>query len=298
MIQLVPIVLFTYLRLDSLKKTVSALSNNSLAAESDLIVFSDGSKSLKDDKIVLEVRAYLKTIKGFKSIKIHESRSNKGLAASIIHGVSEVLKFYPSAIVLEDDLITSTNFLAFMNQALDYYKDKPEILAVSGFSPRIKGLRKDEVYFTHRASSWGWACWEDRWSKIDWNCEYYDEFKESTKLKSKFNEMGSDMSLMMKRQMEGKLNSWAIRFCFNQFQQQLYSVHPAISKIQNIGFSDELATNTYQKFNRFSSNLDNSGNEEFVFNNEISLDPNVIKQFIKDNSIEARIMNKLLNLFK
>jgi hypothetical protein len=295
---LCPIILFTYLRLESLKKTVHALANNSLATDSDLIIFSDGPKSLKDEPTVKEVRVYLKTIQGFKSITIHESNSNKGLAASIIQGVSEVLKVYPSAIILEDDLITSTNFLAFMNQALEYYQDKPEILAISGFSPAIKGLREEEVYFTHRASSWGWACWEDRWSKIDWKCEYYHEFKQSTRLKSKFNEMGSDMSLMMKRQMEGKLNSWAIRFCFHQFQHQLFSVHPAVSKIQNIGISDAQATNTNQKFNRFSSTLDNSGNEVFAFHHQISLDPKVIKQFIKDNSIEARIMNKLLNLFK
>jgi hypothetical protein len=293
-----PIILFTYLRLESLKKTINALANNSLASDSDLIIFSDGPKSLKDEPTVKEVRAYLKSIQGFKSVTIHESSSNKGLAASIIQGVSDVLKVYPSAIILEDDLITSTNILAFMNQALNYYQDKPEILAISGFSPAIKGLREEEVYFTHRASSWGWACWEDRWSKIDWKCEYYHEFKQSTRLKSKFNEMGSDMSLMMKRQMEGKLNSWAIRFCFHQFQHQLFSVHPAISKIQNIGLSDELATNTYQKFNRYSSTLDHSGNNTFVFQNPISLNLKVIKQFIKDNSIEARIMNKLLNLFK
>jgi hypothetical protein len=293
-----PIILFTYLRLESLKKTINALANNSLASDSDLIIFSDGPKSLKDEPTVKEVRAYLKSIQGFKSVTIHESSSNKGLAASIIQGVSDVLKVYPTAIILEDDLITSTNFLAFMNQALDYYQDKPEILAISGFSPTIKGLREEEVYFTHRASSWGWACGEDRWSKIDWKCEYYHEFKQSATLKSKFNEMGSDMSLMMKRQMEGKLNSWAIRFCFHQFQHQLFSVHPAVSKIQNIGISDAQATNTNQKFNRFSSTLDNSGNEAFAFNNQTKLDPKVIKQFIKDNSIEARIMNKLLNLFK
>ena len=39
------------------------------------------------------------------------------------------------------------------------------------------------------------------------------------------------------------------------------------------------------------------GGRSFDFNNEISLDPIVIKQFIKDNSIKARILNKLLNLF-
>jgi hypothetical protein len=298
MIQIAPIILFTYQRLDSLKETISALANNSLASDSDLIIFSDGPKSLKDEPTVKEVRAYLKSIQGFKSVTIHESSSNKGLAASIIQGVSDVLKVYPSAIILEDDLISSTNFLAYMNQALDFYQDKPEILAISGFSPTIKGLCEEEVYFTHRASSWGWACWEDRWSKIDWKCEYYQEFKQSASLKSKFNEMGSDMSLMMKKQMEGKLNSWAIRFCFHQFQHQLFSVHPAISKIQNIGLSDELATNTYQKFNRYSSTLDHSGNNTFVFQNPISLNPKVIKQFIKDNSIKARVINKLLNLFK
>jgi hypothetical protein len=298
MIQIAPIILFTYQRLDSLKETISALANNSLASDSDLIIFSDGPKSLKDEPTVKEVRVYLKTIQGFKSITIHESSSNKGLAASIIQGVSDVLKVYPSAIILEDDLITSTNFLAFMNQALNYYQDKPEILAISGFSPAIKGLREEEVYFTLRASSWGWACWEDRWSKIDWKCEYYHELKKSDSLKSKFNEMGSDMSLMIKKQMEGKLNSWAIRFSLHQFQHQLFSVHPAVSKIHNIGISDAQATNTNQKFNRFTSTLDNSGNEAFAFKNQISLDAKVIKQFKNDNSIEARIMSKLLNLFK
>lgn len=293
-----PIVLFTYLRLESLKQAINALANNSLAIDSNLIIFSDGSKSKKDDSAVKEVRAYLKTIKGFKSVAINESSSNKGLAASIIQGVSDVLKVYPSAIILEDDLIPSRNFLAFMNQALEYYQDKPEILAISGFSPTIKGLHEEEVYFTHRASSWGWACWEDRWSKIDWKCEYYHVFKHSATLKSKFNEMGSDMSLMMKRQMEGELNSWAIRFCFHQFQHQLFSVHPAISKIQNIGLSDELATNTYQKYIRYSSTLDQSCNNSFVFQNQILLNPKVIKQFIKDKSISVRIINKLLNLFK
>jgi len=296
--KLSPIILFTYLRLDSLKKTVNALAQNSLAADSDLIVFSDGSKWLKDDQVVLEVRAYLKTIQGFKTVTIHESNINKGLAASIIQGVSDMLKVYPSVIVLEDDLITSTNFLIYMNQALYYYQENPKVLSISGFSPVIRGLEENEVYFTQRASSWGWACWADRWSKIDWKCSFYDEFKHNRQMKTKFNEMGSDMTLMMKRQKEGKLNSWAIRFCFHQFQHSLFSVHPAVSKIRNIGISDAQATNTNQKFNRFSSTLDNSGNQAFAFKNQISLDPNVIKQFIKDNSIEARIMNKLLNLFK
>jgi hypothetical protein len=294
--KLSPIVLFTYKRYETLQKSVQCLADNSLASESDLIIYSDGAKSIDDIEIITKIRSYLKTISGFKSVTIHESITNKGLAASIIQGVSDILKVYSSVIVLEDDLLTSKNFLSYMNQALDYYQDKTEILSISGYSPTIKRLKEDEVYFTHRASSWGWACWADRWSKIDWKCSLYDEFKNNSQMKAKFNEMGSDMSLMMKRQMEGEINSWAIRFCFHQFQYKLFSVHPVVSKIENIGLSDKQATNTNQNFNRFSSNLDNSSNKVFDFNNLISLDPNIIKQFIKNNSKFARISNKLLNL--
>lgn len=292
-----PIVLFTYLRLETLQKTINALAANFYASDSDLIIFSDGAKYQKDESKVREIRNYLKTIQGFKSVTIHESSTNKGLATSIIQGVSSVLKEYPTAIVLEDDLITSSNFLAYMNQALTYYQGNPKVLSISGFSPIIKGLGDNEVYFTQRSSSWGWACWADRWSKIDWTCKFYEEFRINSKMKSKFNEMGSDMSLMLKRQMEGNINSWAVRFCFHQFQYNLYSVHPAVSKVRNVGF-DELSTNTKFYSTRFISELDQSELQEFHFENQVYLDSKIIKQFVKDNSIAARIRYRLLSLFK
>jgi len=295
--RLSPIVIFTYLRLETLEKTINALAANFYASESDLIIYSDGAKFANDIERVNEIRAFLKTIRGFKSLTIHESTTNKGLATSIIHGVSSVLSMYPSAIVLEDDLLTSTNFLAYMNQALTYYQDNPNVLSISGFSPIIKGLSADELYFTQRSSSWGWACWADRWSKIDWACETYHDFKQITSLKSKFNEMGSDMSLMLKRQMEGNINSWAICFCFHQFQHNLFSVHPAVSKVQNVGF-DELSTNTKFYSTRFSSELDQSESKDFCFENQVYLDNKIIKQFVKYNTIAARIRYRLMSLFK
>lgn len=292
---LAPIVLFTYQRFESLQKTIQCLSANFLALDSDLIIYSDGGKDVEAILVIDNIRAFLKTISGFKSVTIHESPSNKGLASSIIHGVSDTLKKYNKVIVLEDDLLTSTNFLVFMNQALNYYQNFPQVLSISGYSPIIKGLKDDEVYFTKRASSWGWACWREKWNKIDWECSYYDEFKKNHILKSKFNEMGSDLSHMMKKQMEGNLNSWAIRFSFYQFQNQMYSVHPAISKINNIGLTDINATNTNQKYNRFRSTFDKSNNKVFSFTNQISLDPSIIKQFRKSNSVTLRILNKFFN---
>ena len=94
--KLAPIVLFTYKRLNTLKLTVEALQKNYLAKDSDLIIFSDGAKDIKDIRLVDDVRDYLRKINGFNSIKIFEADVNIGLANSIINGVNKVFETYDS----------------------------------------------------------------------------------------------------------------------------------------------------------------------------------------------------------
>ncbi len=289
-----PIVLFTYIRLDTLQKTVNALAANYLASDSDLIIFSDGAKYQKDELKVKEIRNYLKTIVGFKSISINETEINLGLAKSIIRGISYVLQKYDRCIVLEDDLIVSPNFLEFMNQGLHYYKNDDNILSICGYSPPIKS--SDDIYFTQRSSSWGWATWSDRWKKVDWECKCYDDFKFNFLKKIKFNRMGSDLSLMLKKQMNGQIDSWSIRFSFHQFNHNLYSVHPVISKVVNIGINEQFATNTFGSIKRFSTKLDKGDKLRFDFVEDPNIKVEIIRQFIKPNSIFERLKAKFLEL--
>ena len=121
-LMLSPIVLFTYNRLESCKKTIESLKLNHLSKESNLYIFSDGPKTSRDHFEIADLRKYLRQIKGFKSINISKSEENKGLAKSVISGVSQVFQKYENIIVIEDDLVFSRNFLDFMNQALSYYK--------------------------------------------------------------------------------------------------------------------------------------------------------------------------------
>src|SRR5690554_840908 len=132
-----PICLFVYSRLEETKRTVQALQNNYLAYESELIIFSDGAKDDVTQHKVENVREYLKTIHGFKTIKIVESETNKGLANSVIFGVSEVMEQYENVIVVEDDLIVSNNFLDYMNQALNTFQNCNNVFSVSGFCLKI-----------------------------------------------------------------------------------------------------------------------------------------------------------------
>ena len=294
--ELAPIILFVYKRVDVLESTYHALVNNRWAAHSVLYVFSDGYRSEKDKAEVLKVRAFIKKMRGFKSIIIKEAQENKGLARSIIDGVSAVINKHKKVIVLEEDLIPATNFLVYMNKALRFYEYTSKVFSISGYSPVMVNKDGVDVYFTRRASSWGWGTWQDRWGAIDWEVSDYQSFHFNILKRRRFNEMGSDLSGMLDRQMHRKLNSWAIRWVYSQFLNDLYTVYPAVSKIENIGTS-AAASNTRDAANRFKTVLDKSNQLAFNFPPSPKMDDYFIRQFLVQFSIKTRVKYKILNAY-
>lgn len=290
-----PICLFTYNRLSETVRTIEALQRNMLASESDLFIFSDGPKDESNiDKIKI-LREYLGTVSGFRSVKLICSDSNLGLANSIISGVSMIISEFGKVIVLEDDLVTSKNFLTYMNQALDFYMNNTHVYSIAGYTPPIDQYN-DDVYFTKRASSWGWGTWSNRWNKIEWDLENYPHDIQSKKFKEQLNKMGSDMFKMLNDQLSGKINSWAIRWCLHQFFEDTFTVYPTISKVNNIGTGTN-ATHTKDRFNRFFTKLDQGDKLEFVFKNKVEINQMYLKQFLKQFSLYTRIKFKILNIF-
>ena len=293
MTPLSPIVLFTYKRLETLKITIDALLANRLADESDLIIYSDGPKKQEEEFIIQEIRKYLQTITGFKSVRIHQSNTNKGLATSIINGVSDVMAQYHKAIVLEDDLIISSNFLSFMNQALEKYKDHKSVYSISGYALDLKNNNiKQDAYFLNRSWSWGWASWEDRWVNVDFEVNDYAFFKKDANLIKGFSKLGSDVNGMLKKQMNGQIDSWYIRFIFHQFKTEGLCLYPTISKINNNGF-DELATHNSGRKNRYITSFDNSNSTNFEFPEKIEISNEQQKSFIVQMSFINRLINKV-----
>jgi len=295
-----PVIIFCFKRSDHLKQTVECLSKNALAAQTELYIFSDAARNNDELAEVNAVRAYLKTISGFKTITVTEASQNKGLAKSIIAGVSSVLQKHEAAIVLEDDLLTSTNFLCFMNQSLAYYKDNQKVFSVSGYTFPIR--KPDDYtfdnYFTQRGSSWGWGTWRNRWENVDWQVSDWKEFSTDKAAQRNFNRMGSDLSGMLAKQMEGKISSWAIRWCYHQFKTGTFTVFPVTSKIQNVGFGTEATHTSSVMQSRFATVLDDSGKSTFQFNDKIALEPQFIRQFTSRYSIITRLKYKALGYVK
>ena len=288
-----PIIVFTYKRTDTLEKLIASLLTNGLASETTLYIFSDGSKNDTDVQTVNEVRDYVKTIAGFKQIEYFFADRNLGLAASIIFGVSKVFETADAAIILEDDLIVTRNFLIFMNQALQRYRSEKKAFSVSGYSFNLGNSKgtADDSYFLNRGWSWGWATWKDRWDDIDWLVSDYNEFSNNKKLKAVFNKGGTDLTSMLQKQMTGKLDSWAIRWFYAQFKVAGLTLYPVKSKILNNGF-DERATHTTGSKFRYIPLLDDGTATSFTMPAVVKINSFFQKAFQKKMGVRSRIMSK------
>ena len=291
-----PVVVFVYNRLENTIKVIEALKKNKLAKDSDLIIFSDSSKDSYNIEKVIEVRSYIYTISGFKSIKIIERKENYGLAKNIIEGVTDIINEYGKVIVLEDDLITSSNFLCYLNQALDYYEYDERIFAISAYTVKLPSLiNLDEVgYLSYRPSSWGWATWKKEWDKNDWEVKDFDSFIKDKKEVKKFNRGGIDMTRMLKHCIEGKNYSWAIRWSYTMHKLNKYCFYPKASKVQNIGFGDD-ATNC-RGVDIYQTDLDISNNCDFNFSKRVQINKKIIKEFAYVFSYRNKAIKRIKNL--
>lgn len=238
---LAPITIFCYKRLDTLKQTVEALKINREAIESELYVFSDGYKSDNDKEKVNEVRNYLKTIDGFKNITIYEAPENKGLAKSITDGVTEIVNKHDKIIIIEDDVKVSPHFLSIMNRALDMYKDDNIVSCISGFSYPID--IKETTYFVRGAECAVWATWKRAWDVYEENGEILLTKLKTQKLEYDFDFEGAFPYIqMLKDQIAGKIDSWAIKWYASCFLNNMLCLYFKNSLNINIGFENEDAT--------------------------------------------------------
>ena len=229
---LAPILLFVYNRPAHAKRAIEALLHNTLAAESELFIYSDAARSPEDCKSVNEVRSFIHSVNGFKKVHIIEREKNYGLARSIIDGVTTQVNAYGRTIVLEDDLVTAPYFLQFMNSALEMYKDEPRIGHIQACDFTQDPALPD-TFLIKWTGSWGWATW-------DRACKYFNpdgkallNELEKRKLTYTFDFNGKyGYTRMLRRQTEGKNNSWAIRWNASLFLKDILSLNVGKSLIQ------------------------------------------------------------------
>lgn len=231
-----PILLFVYNRPQHTQMVIQSLQQNSLAKESELFIYSDAAKSEEAQPAVDDVRKLIHSINGFAGVTIIERGKNWGLANNIIDGVSTRVKEYGRVIVLEDDLVVAPHFLRFMNDALEMYKNEPKVGHIQACE-FFEDPTLPDTFLIKWTGSWGWATWERAWNLFNPDGKTLLKELEDRKLTKMFDFNNSyGFTRMLRKQIVGKNNSWAIRWNASLFLNDVLSLNVGKSLVQNVGF--------------------------------------------------------------
>jgi hypothetical protein len=230
-----PVALFAFNRPEHTLATLDALHRNDLAAETEITIFCDGARTQEDNESVAAVRHIAHQARGFKRVVVVERDTNFGLARSVITGVGTVLKNNDTVIVVEDDLVTSPFFLAYMNDGLERYADIQRVISICGYTyPTEKTL--PETFFLPGAHCWGWATWRRGWNLFKHDPQQcLDELRRRDLIYEFDVEGTAPYTLFMQRAAAGEADSWALRWMASAILNDKLSLYPGTSLVQNIG---------------------------------------------------------------
>ena len=130
-------------------------------------------------------------------------------------------------IVLEDDLLTSPYFLDYMNEGLELYRDEPDVTSIQAYMYPLDLPSVPDSYFLPSLGCWGWGTWQRAWKNFEPNGLRLLQEIRSQKLSKKFDLNNSyPRTKLLQLQVQGKVDSWAIRWIASNFLLDKKIIHP------------------------------------------------------------------------
>ncbi len=289
------IAIFCYKRAAKLKVCIEALLKNPECASSDIVFFNDGFKNENDKSGVLETRDYINSITGFRNVIRMFRDRNYGTGANFHDGLTHMCNNYEQFIVVEDDLVVSSNYLKYMNDALDFYKKEKSVFCVTGYAfPLVINQYPYDTVIHNRMCAYGWASWSDRIKKVTWDSKELSRMiKTSPDFKKRLNSEGLDLYRTLVKQLNGTISTWDVQFQVHVSENQLKVVYPVISKVRNIGFDNE-STNTFG-IDYLKTPMDETKKRNFNFCSVNTIEPAIQQQLRKPYELRALATRKIIN---
>lgn len=240
---------FTYHRSEHTKRVLDGLAKNDILPEK-LFVFQDGIKDTTNYDEWKKVNDIIKNI-DWCDAEIHVFENNVGLSKRITSGIHYVFQRYDAIIVLEDDCVPEKQFMRFMINALNSYKNEEKVYSVSGYAWNIDLIRKGDMdaYFNGKCCSWGWGTWKEKWKEYKEDYRILTRIKNNPEAKNRLAIWGSNMESMLIGNITGKCDSWAVFWGLKIIEKGGYCLSPYRSLVHNIGFDGSGVHKTQLKTN-------------------------------------------------
>jgi len=291
------IAVFCYKRPEKLRVSMEALLKNPECSDLEIIFFCDGPKGERDREGVMATREYIRSLTGFKKIHHQFREKNLSTGPNFQQGITYLYSNYERFIVVEDDLVVTPNYLRYLIDALEFYKDRQDVFCVTGFCfPIDKGNYEYDTLVHTRFCSYGWGSWSNRVSSVIFDSKGLSTLMEETPgFAAKLNAEGLDLQRMLKRQIDGRISTWDIQMQVHVATNSKKVIYPVISKTHNIGF-DEESTNTFG-VDYLKTITDPGVQRSFRFCDADLVVPALQKQLRQPYSFLTLVKRKLVNTY-
>lgn len=171
---------------------------------------------------------------------------NLGCQKAVSEAITWMFETEQQGIILEDDCVADPSFFRFCDEMLERYAEQPEVGVVTGNNFQ-RGIRRGDAsyYFSKYNHCWGWATWNRAWEKFDYSMRDCSASIATSVIDRFATAKGEQRhwKRTFRNVRRGKINSWAFRWTYSCWSNQLLTITPAVNLVENIGFGDD-ATHT------------------------------------------------------
>ena len=239
-----------------------------------LYLASDGPRINNDNDQFLcnQVREIISQIDWDCEVKTRFNDVNLGCKIAVSSAIDWFFQNEEMGIIIEDDILASTDFFNFCDEMLDRFKDSNQVGVISGCNFLNNYDFSKTYFFSKYPNIWGWATWKRVWEKYDLRMGHYENWIKEKNLNQILPNFPF-FSFYWKDQLDAvfknKIDTWDFQFYYMIWYNSYLTVIPKSNLIINMGYNNN-ATHTKGSIPSFIKNMElNKLSLPNVNNNEI-----------------------------
>jgi hypothetical protein len=239
-----PVLIVAHRRLDKIRHVVGACID---AGAIDVTVVIDGPRVPGEIAELDAVEAHVRDAPWVGAVTVHRRQINLGVGRSVPLACDHLFLRHPTAIILEDDCVPSTEFFQYADAALRAFVSDSRLGIISGESILATNPTRPPVRLSRFPLTWGWATWRDRWvnyrhSLAGWRAQL--------SVRRMVKDLGAIPAFDWMRIFDSHSvrdpRAWDHQIAFMLWTHGQMALNPSIDLVENIGF-DLDASNTSTK---------------------------------------------------
>lgn len=241
-----PVAFFIFNRPEATQRVFAEIAR---ARPQRLLVIADGPRDAAEAELCRQTRQILQQVDWPCELQTDLAEQNLGCKRRMLSGLNWVFAECAEAIVLEDDCLPHPSFFPFCQELLEFYRDEPRVLAISGnnfLKPAMQQRLAASYYFSHSPLTWGWAAWRRTWDLFDFEIKAWPSLRETAWLTKRMAHprFKPYWEKIFDDTYRGATNAWDFQLTFAGWLHESLSIVPRVNLVSNIGFGAQ-ATHTF-----------------------------------------------------